>query len=44
VEGDVLDYDDVMAKFDDMMAWLARTYVHAMNCIHYMHDRYNYER
>jgi formate C-acetyltransferase len=42
--GDVLDYDDVMAKFDDMMAWLARTYVHAMNCIHYSHDRYNYER
>jgi formate C-acetyltransferase len=44
VAGDVLDYDDVMAKFDDMMAWLARTYVHAMNCIHYSHDRYNYER
>ena len=44
VTGDVLDYDDVMAKFDDMMDWLARTYVHAMNCIHYSHDRYNYER
>ena len=44
VSGDVLDYDDVMAKFDDMMAWLARTYVHALNCIHYSHDRYNYER
>lgn len=44
VEGDLLDYDDVMGKFDDMMAWLARTYVHAMNCIHYSHDRYNYER
>lgn len=44
VAGDVLDYDDVMAKFDDMMAWLARTYVHAMNCIHYSHDKYNYER
>ncbi len=44
VSGDVLDYEDVMAKFDDMMAWLARTYVHAMNCIHYSHDRYNYER
>ena len=44
VAGDTLDYDDVMAKFDDMMAWLARTYVHAMNCIHYSHDRYNYER
>jgi formate C-acetyltransferase len=44
VTGDVLSYADVMAKFDDMMAWLARTYVHAMNCIHYSHDRYNYER
>jgi formate C-acetyltransferase len=44
VSGDVLDCDDVMAKFADMMAWLARTYVHAMNCIHWSHDRYNYER
>lgn len=44
VSGDVLEYEDVMAKFDDMMAWLARTYVHALNCIHYSHDRYNYER
>jgi formate C-acetyltransferase len=44
VAGDVLKYDDVMAKFDDMMEWLAQTYVHAMNCIHYAHDHYNYER
>jgi formate C-acetyltransferase len=44
VEGDVLDYADVAAKFDDMMEWLAETYVHAMNCIHYAHDHYNYER
>ena len=44
VVGDVLEYDDVMARFDGMMEWLARTYVHAMNCIHYSHDRYNYER
>jgi formate C-acetyltransferase len=44
VQGDVLAYDDVMAKFDRMMEWLARTYVHAMNCIHYMHDKYFYER
>jgi formate C-acetyltransferase len=42
--GDVLDYDDVMEKFDSTMEWLARTYVHAMNCIHYMHDKYFYER
>ena len=39
-----LDYDEVMAKFDTTMEWLARTYVHAMNCIHYMHDKYFYER
>ena len=44
VAGDFLDYDDVMAKFDITMDWLARTYVHAMNCIHYMHDKYFYER
>jgi formate C-acetyltransferase len=35
VTGDFLDYDDVTAKFDETMEWLARTYVHAMNCIHY---------
>src|SRR3954466_4069721 len=44
VTGDVLDYNDVFAKFDNVMEWLARTYVHAMNCIHYMHDKYAYER
>ena len=44
VTSDVLDYDDVNSKFDRVMEWLARTYVHAMNCIHYMHDKYFYER
>ena len=44
VEGDVLDYDDVMAKFNDMMDWLATVYVNALNIIHYMHDKYAYER
>jgi formate C-acetyltransferase len=44
VTGDVLGYDDVFEKFDRTMEWLARTYVHAMNCIHYMHDKYFYER
>lgn len=44
ITGEFLDYDEVMEKFDDMMEWLARTYVHAMNCIHYMHDKYFYER
>ncbi|MER5869069.1 formate C-acetyltransferase [Streptomyces sp. NPDC002044] len=41
---EVLDYDEVMAKFDEQMEWLAETYVHALNVIHYMHDRYAYER
>ncbi|MFE1410648.1 formate C-acetyltransferase [Streptomyces sp. NPDC058746] len=40
----VLDYDEVMAKFDEQMEWLAATYVHALNVIHYMHDKYAYER
>ena len=44
VTGDVLAYDEVFEKFDQVMEWLARTYVHAMNCIHYMHDKYFYER
>src|SRR5262245_10339216 len=44
ITSDVLDYDEVFDKFDRMMEWLARTYVHAMNCIHYMHDKYFYER
>ena len=44
VTSDVLDYDEVLEKFDGVMEWLARTYVHAMNCIHYMHDKYFYER
>ena len=44
VAGDFLDHDEVMEKFDTTMEWLARTYVHAMNCIHYMHDKYFYER
>src|SRR3954466_15457552 len=44
VTGELLDYDQVMAKFDITMEWLAKTYVHAMNCIHYMHDKYFYER
>jgi formate C-acetyltransferase len=37
-------FDEVFEKFDVTMEWLARTYVHAMNCIHYMHDKYFYER
>ena len=44
VTSEILDYDEVFEKLDRMMEWLARTYVHAMNCIHYMHDKYFYER
>lgn len=42
--GEVLDYADVRGKFRTMMEWLAETYVDALNCIHYMHDKYAYER
>ena len=42
--GDVLDYGEVVARFDTMMDWLAKTYVDALNVIHYMHDKYAYER
>jgi formate C-acetyltransferase len=44
VKGDVLDFDDVIGRFDRMMDWLAGVYVNAMNVIHYMHDKYAYER
>lgn len=44
VEGDTLDFDDVWARFDTAMTWLADVYVNALNVIHYMHDKYAYER
>jgi formate C-acetyltransferase len=44
VKGDVLDFDEVIEKFEHMMDWLAGVYVNAMNIIHYMHDKYAYER
>ncbi len=44
VQGDYLDFDDVLGKFEKMMDWLAGVYVNAMNIIHYMHDKYAYER
>jgi formate C-acetyltransferase len=44
VRGDVLELAEVMKRFDHAMDWLAQTYVSAMNCIHYMHDKYAYER
>ncbi|MDQ0175586.1 formate C-acetyltransferase [Bacillus chungangensis] len=39
-----LDYDEVMSKFDDVMEWLAGLYMNTLNVIHYMHDKYSYER
>ncbi|MEU7872939.1 formate C-acetyltransferase [Dactylosporangium sp. NPDC049140] len=44
VAGEVLDYDTVRAAYDRTLDWLARTYVDALNIIHYMHDKYAYER
>ncbi len=43
-EGDYLDYEDVVSKFEDMMEWLAGVYVNTLNVIHYMHDKYAYEK
>ena len=40
---DALDYNEVCAKFDNMMTWLADLYVNTLNLIHYMHDKYSYE-
>jgi formate C-acetyltransferase len=44
VQGDALNFDDVIVKLEKMMDWLAGVYVNAMNVIHYMHDKYAYER
>ncbi|MEG2644647.1 MAG: pyruvate formate lyase family protein, partial [Enterococcus sp.] len=40
---DALDFEEVMAKYDDMLEWLAGMYVNTLNAIHYMHDKYYYE-
>jgi formate acetyltransferase 1 len=44
ITSDYLDYDEVMQKFDRMMDWLAKAYINTLNVIHYMHDKYCYER
>ncbi len=44
ITSEYLDYDDVMKKYDDMMRWLAGVYVNTLNIIHYMHDKYCYEK
>ena len=43
ITSEYLDFDEVMEKFDEVMEWLARTYINALNIIHYMHDKYCYE-
>ncbi|MBQ2948233.1 MAG: formate acetyltransferase, partial [Clostridia bacterium] len=44
ITAEYLDYEEVMDKFDAMMRWLAEVYVNTLNIIHYMHDKYSYER
>ncbi len=44
ITSEYLNYDEVMLKFQDMMKWLANVYVNSLNIIHYMHDKYSYER
>ena len=43
VSNDALNYDEVIAKFDNILTWLADLYVNTLNLIHYMHDKYSYE-
>lgn len=44
ITSEVLDFDEVLAAYDGLLDWIAETYVDALNCIHYMHDKYAYER
>ncbi len=44
VRGEYLDYDELLLKFDQTLEWLAELYINTLNVIHYMHDKYNYER
>ncbi len=44
ITGDVLDYDEVVAKFDQILDWLAQLYINTLNIIHFMHDKYAYEK
>ena len=43
ITSEYLDYNEVMEKFDQMMEYVARIYIKALNAIHYMHDKYSYE-
>jgi len=44
VTSEYLDYDEVFRRFDQVLEWLSRLYINTLNVIHYMHDKYNYER
>ncbi|EMC0294941.1 formate C-acetyltransferase [Staphylococcus pseudintermedius] len=44
IRSEILDYDEVYQQFDEMMEWLAGVYINSLNVIHYMHDKYSYER
>ena len=44
IRSEYLEYNEVMEKFDNMMDWVARVYVNALNIIHFMHDKYSYEK
>lgn len=44
ITGDTLKWEEVLPRFEQMMAWLAKVYVNTLNVIHYMHDKYCYER
>jgi formate C-acetyltransferase len=44
IKSEYLDYDEVLSKFDCFLNWIANMYINALNCIHYMHDKYAYER
>ncbi|MEK3920049.1 formate C-acetyltransferase [Paenibacillus sp. FSL K6-2393] len=44
ITSEVLDYNEVMKRFKPMMEWLAKLYMNTLNVIHYMHDKYSYER
>ena len=44
ITSEYLDYDEVMERYADMMKWLSGVYINALNVIHYMHDKYSYER
>ena len=44
ITSEYLDYDEVMERYDDMSRWLSHVYVNTLNIIHYMHDKYCYER